>query len=298
MTLRPFRPLVLCVSALALCTLMTSGCGGSEPTLPPVATPTISLSHDSAPAASPLEITYRFAVASDARFDQDYRVLVHVVDSDEELMWTDDHNPPVPTTQWKPGETIEYTRTIFVPVFPYVGEAAIHVGLHSTADGRRLPLNGEHVGQFAYKVGRLQLLPQTDNLLTVFKDGWHPAEVASDNATVEWQWTRKEATLAFKNPKKDAVFYLELDSPGGEYHGPQQVQILVGGRPVDEFTVAPGEHVLRKTKLPGAQLGAGEMSELQIRVDKSWVPAHVPAANSKDTRELGVRVFHAFVDPR
>jgi hypothetical protein len=298
MILRPFRPLVLCVSALALVTPMTSGCGGSEPALPPVATPTISLSHDSAPAASPLEITYRFAVASDARFDQDYRVLVHVVDSDEELMWTDDHNPPVPTTRWKPGETIEYTRTIFVPVFPYVGEAAIQIGLHSTVDERRLPLNGEHIGQFAYRVGRLQLLPQTDNLLTVFKDGWHPSEVASDNATVEWQWTRKEATLAFKNPKKDALFYLELDSPGGEYHGPQQVQVLVGGRAVDEFTLAPGQHLLRKAKLPAAQLGAREMSELQIRVDKSWVPAHVAAANSKDTRELGVRVFHAFVDPR
>ena len=55
--------------------------------------------------------------------------MVHVVDTDEELMWTDDHNPPVPTTQWKPGQTVEYTRTMFVPIFPYVGDAGIHIGL-------------------------------------------------------------------------------------------------------------------------------------------------------------------------
>jgi hypothetical protein len=38
-------------------------------------------------------------------------------------MWTDDHTPPVPTTQWKPGQTVEYTRTVFIPIFPYVGDA-------------------------------------------------------------------------------------------------------------------------------------------------------------------------------
>ena len=56
-------------------------------------------------------------------------MFVHVVDTDDELMWTDDHNPPTPTTQWKPGQTIEYTRTVFVPVFPYVGDATIQLGL-------------------------------------------------------------------------------------------------------------------------------------------------------------------------
>ncbi len=58
--------------------------------------------------------------------------MVHVVDTDDELMWTDDHEPPTPTTQWKPGQTIEYTRTVFVPVYPYVGDATIQLGLYST----------------------------------------------------------------------------------------------------------------------------------------------------------------------
>jgi hypothetical protein len=262
-----------------------------------MATPSVTLKHSSAPAGSPLEMTYRFAVSDEARFTEDYRVFVHVVDIDGELMWDDDHDPQVPTSQWKPGQTVEYTRTVFVPVFPYVGEGTIRVGLYSRNTQARVPLAGVDAGQYSYEAAKVQLLPQTDNLLTVFKDGWHQAEVAGDNATVEWQWTKKEATLAFKNPRKAALFYLDLDSPGGEFHGTQQVQVVVGGMPVDEFSFE-GNRLLRRVPLTPAQMGDAEMAELQVRVDKTWIPAQMPAANNPDKRELGIRVFHAFVDPR
>lgn len=286
----------LCVAFAAQALL--AGCGSSEPQEPPVATPTVSINHERAPAGSPIEISYKFVVANDATFPEDYRVFAHVVDTDEERMWDDDHNPPTPTSQWKPGQTIEYTRTIFVPIFPYVGEATVQVGLHSLKDQRRLVLAAEDVGQRAYKVARFQLLPQTENLFTVWKEGWHPSEVAQINATVEWQWTKKEGTLSFKNPKKDAVFYLEVDSPSPGLHGNQVVQVVMGGQILEQFTLSPTERVLKKIKLPAAQMGAAEMAELQIVVDKTFVPAQVSGANSKDPRELGVRVFHAFVDPR
>jgi hypothetical protein len=286
-------------TAFAACAaLLAASCGGSEETAPPAATPTVTVNHTQAPAGSPLEITYKFVVAENAKFDEDYRVFVHVVDVDEEFMWDADHDPTVPTTQWKPGQPIEYTRTIFVPVFPYVGEATIQVGLHSKSDGHRLTLAGDHAGQNAYRVAKLQLLPQTDNLLTVFKDGWHQAEVAGDNATIEWTWTKREAALAFRNPKKAATFFLDLDSPGGAFHGPQQVQTVVNGQVVDEFTLGVDERQLRRVALTAAQIGDAEMAELQIRVDKPWIPAQVPEARNTDKRELGVRVFHAFVDPR
>jgi hypothetical protein len=293
-----FRQPVLRLSLVPLAACLAAGCRRTAPHEPPVATPSIAINHDRAPAASPIEITYKFVVAGDAHFAENYRVFVHVLDTDEARMWDDDHNPPVPTTQWKPGQTIEYTRTIFVPIFPYVGEATIQVGLHSIRDQKRQVLAGEDAGQRAYKVGRLQLLPQTENLFTVFKDGWHPAEAAADNATIEWQWTKKEATLAFRNPKKDAVFYLELDSPGPGLHGDQQVQVAVGGQVVDQFTMTPTERLFRRIKLSAAQMGTADMAELRIAVDRTFFPAQVTGANSKDPRELGVRVFHAFVDPR
>ncbi|PYQ80454.1 MAG: hypothetical protein DMG01_06530, partial [Acidobacteria bacterium] len=81
-------------------------CRRKEPSTPPVATPGLTLNHDKAPLGSPVDVTYRFVVANDARFDQDYRVMVHVVDTDEEMIFNFDHNPAVPTSQWKPGQTI------------------------------------------------------------------------------------------------------------------------------------------------------------------------------------------------
>jgi len=275
-----------------------SACKRKETPSPPVATPTVTFNHDRAPLGSPIEITYKFAVAPDAHFDQDYRVMVHVLDTDEELMWTDDHNPPTPTSQWKAGQTIEYTRTIFIPVYPYVGDATFQLGLYSTATQKRLALSGQDAGQHAYKVAHLLLQPQTENVFTVFKDGWHPTEVAEHNATVEWQWTKKQATLAFKNPRKASVFYLEADNPGSAFVESQQVQVSLGGQVLDQFTLTPKQQVLRKVPLTAAQLGSNDMVELQIAVDKTFVPAQIPAANSKDLRELGIRVFHAFVEPQ
>jgi hypothetical protein len=270
---------------LVLLSVMLPGCGPSEPTEPPVATPSVALSRDRAPAGSPLDITYRFQVAENARFDGDYRVMLHVVDSDEEQMWSDDHDPPIPTGQWKPGQTVAY-----------LGEARLHIGLYS-ASNERLVLQGNHVGQRAYEVARLELLPQTENLFTVFKDGWHPAEVAGDNALVEWQWTKQVATLAFRNPKRDATFYLEFDSPGGGFIGAQQIQVSVAGQPVETIALQPHERILRRIPLTASQLGSNEVAEIQISVDKTFAPAQVPEAKSKDPRILGIRVFHAFVEP-
>jgi len=54
---------------------------------------------------------------------------------------------------------------------------------------------------------------------------------------------------------------------------------------------------LRQIRVPGTQLGAGEIVEVTISVDKTFVPAEVPAVGGTDSRELGIRVFRAFVQP-
>lgn len=171
------------------------------------------------------------------------------------------------------------------------------MGLYSTNTQKRVPLNGDNVGANAYRVAKLQLQPQTENVFTVFREGWHPAEVAEQNQFVEWQWTKKAATLAFKNPRKNAIFYLDLDNPGGIFNDTQQVQITLGEQTVDEFTLTPKQPVLRKIPLTVAQLGTEDLVEVHITVDKTFVPALLNASSSKDPRELGVRVFHAFIQP-
>jgi hypothetical protein len=262
-----------------------------------LATPSVTLSYDKASLGSPIDMTYKFVVAADApSFSENYWVFVGIVDADGQLMWTDDHLPPIPTREWKPGQTITYMRTVFIPVYPYIGEAAIHMGLYSPNTQKRLPLNGPDAGQHAYNVARLQLLPQSENVFTIYKDGWHPAEVQEQNSLVEWRWTKKTATLDFRNPKSDALFYLELDNPVVAFSETQQVTIRLGGQPVEQFTLTPKQTVLKKIALKAMQFGTGDMAELQIDVSKTFVPALALAA-TRDPRELGVRVFHAFIQP-
>jgi hypothetical protein len=264
----------------------------------PVATPSFSVNETRVPLGSPVEVTYKFTVAKDApKIDGDYRVFVHFLDSDKERMWTDDHDPPVPTSQWKPGQVIEYTKTMFVPVYPYMGATTVLMGLYSQSSDSRLPLAGENNGQRAYTVGKIELLPQTDNVLVIFKDGWHPAETPPDNAAVEWQWTKKEATLSIRNPKKDAVFYLHLDSPGG-FNEPQQVTVTLGDQVIDQFTIQPRQELIRKPVITAAQFGTADTVDLKISVDKTYVPAVITNGANRDSRELGVRVFHAYIQPK
>jgi hypothetical protein len=290
-----FRAVVLCTLAV----LLLPGCRRGEDSQPPVATPSVKVNHQKAALGSPVEITYRFDVARNAPpFGQDYTVMVHFVDSDEELMWTDDHRPPVPTTHWKPGQTVEYKRTVFIPVYPYLGDATIQIGLYSSKDSRRLPLAGQDSGQHAYKVGSLQLLAQTENVFLIYKEGWHPAETAPENSMVEWQWTKGAATITFRNPKRECTFYLHADNPGTVFPDPQTVELVLNGQSVDRFTLPPRQEHIQRTTLTAAQLGTAAMAELRIQVDKTYVPALLPAANSRDPRELGIRVFHAFVEPR
>ena len=204
------KPFAACV-VVAMALSAVVGCNKKEDTQPPVATATFSASRAKAPLGSPLDLTYRFVVAANApAFDKEYRVLVHFLDSDDQLMWTDDHFPTTSTKEWKPGQRIEYTRTMFVPQYPYMGQATIRIGLYDPETGARLPLGGENDGQRAYKAGTIELLPAADNVFIQFKDGWHNAEVAAENAQVEWQWTKKRATLALRNPRRDATFFLHF----------------------------------------------------------------------------------------
>jgi hypothetical protein len=287
-----------CLAVAGLCAAGMAACRRKQPEPPPVATPSFSVNQTRVPLGSPIEVTYKFTVAPDAPpIKENYRVFVHFLDADKERMWTDDHDLPVPTTQWKPGQVIQYTKTMFVPVYPYMGATTVLMGLYSQASNSRLPLAGENNGQRAYTVGKIELLPQTESVFVMFKDGWHPAETPPDNAAVEWQWTKKEATLSVRNPRKDVILYLHLDQPG-VFAEPQHVTVTIGDQTIDSFTINPRQELIRKPVIAAAQFGTGDMVEIKVSVDKTYVPAVITNGANRDPRELGVRVFHAYIQPK
>ena len=174
----------------------------------------------------------------------------------------------------------------------------MEIGLFSPTTGIRLPLAGDARGQRSYQVATFDMQLQTDNLFVVFTNGWYETEVAAEGSGLEWQWSKQDATLSFRNPKRDVRLYLQLDQPVGEaFAEPQRVEMRIGSAVVDSFALATGRTELRRVQIPSSQLGTGETVELTISVDKTFVPSSVPALKSSDPRELGIRVFRAYVEP-
>jgi hypothetical protein len=275
----------LLVSGAAL-----AGCTSGADDQPPVAKPSLTVNKEKAAIGSPLTLTYRFEPTR--AIDGNYWVFVHVLDPEGERMWGDDHLPAVPTSSWKPGEPVEYSRTIFLPNFPYVGPAQIRIGLYMPKTDRRLRLDGTEVAQREYLVGRLQIQPQSENIFLIYKDGWHQSEVDPRDPAVEWQWSRKTASITFRNPKKDSTVYLEYAANSELFNPPQQVTLRIGDQVIGQFAADAKGVKLVTFPINAAQLGTGDVTELVIDVDRTFQPG------GGDKRELGIRVFHAFVEPK
>jgi len=283
---------VVCVALLTALSACSKGASA-----PPVATVSFTANKTRVPLGSPVELTYKFDVAPNAKIDGDYKVFVHLVRDDGQTMWTDDHDPATPTSQWKPGQTIQYTRTRFIPIFPFLGEATVEMGLYR--DQERLPLQGtEAADRGAYKVGTLQLLPSTENIFLIIQSGWNQVEFAPDEPSLTWQWTQKQATLRFRNPKKDVMFYIEFDARSDVFSDkPQVVTISSGDTAVATFEATSSLKTLQKIPISAAQLGPNDMAEIKIEVDRTFVPAKLPSGG-RDPRELGIRVYNTFVESR
>ena len=288
--------LILRASVATLLVAAALGCGGGADTAPAVGSVKVALSRPRVALGSPVEITYTFTLANDAPPLGNRKVFVHFLDANDEMMWTDDHDPPTPTTEWKAGQTIEYTRTMFVGRYPYVGAAKIVAGLYSPDTNERVKFQGDDRGDRSYKVADFELLPQTENIFLIFKDGWHQTEVVAEGSQrSEWQWTKKEATVAFRNPKRDVTLYLQADNPASGASAAQQMEVRIGDQVLGVAPLSSGPTVVRKIPISADQFGTADMVELRFVVDKTFVPALEPGGSTGDTRELGARVFHAFV---
>ena len=297
------RPARACVALLGILSVAgAAGCGKTD-TAKPVAKVSLEPGKKSVALGGVIDLTYKFIVAADAKPAGDYRVFVHVNREDGTIIWNDDHELPAQfkTSAWQPGQTIEYTRTRFVPTVSYVGPATLVMGLYRDDD--RLPLEGpdpkdKESLERAYTVAKIDLLPRDDSLQGAKMSGWYGAEFAPDDPTVDWQWTQKSAVLTIKNPKRDVTFYLDYDARSDVFGAqPQHVTVSVGETKLMTFPAATPAQSLQRIPVTAAQLGTGETAEFRIEVDRTFVPARALNAGS-DVRELGIRVYHATVESR
>ena len=263
-------------------------------TAEPVASVAVGLDRDELPRGRHLTMRYRFGVfPSLGEIRGDYKVLVHFLNGDGEVMWQDDHYPPVDLENWVPGRTIEYDRRMIVPLYPYIGEAEAVVGIYSPSTGERLPLLGNDLGNRTYRGFGFRLVPEHESSMLFYDNGWHGEEYDAVGSE-RWRWTAERATLTFRNPRTDAVLYLEVQ--GG-------AEDLVGGQQF--LGIRHGDTVLHGAMLAGRTFLAIEMrrdamgEDPTVRLDFAVEPSFVPAALGRglaDERRLGVRVYYVYVD--
>lgn len=277
--------------------LFAASCGAAG-TEDPVAAFTVQLDRTEVPLGGPVTLAVQFVVApTHEALAEDYRVLVHFLDDNGEMMWADDHDPATPTSRWQPGQTISYTRPVRIPMYPYIGEAVVAVGLYSVTTGQRLPLAGEDLGQRAYRGTVVSLVPQPESSFLMYQDGWHEDEYDQDG-NVHWRWTTERAGLSFRNPGSDAVLYLELDGRADLFDPPQHVVIRLGDEVVHESTMDSAELQYLEVMLREEQMGESEMVTVSLEVDQTFVPSAISGAPPGDDRDLGIRVLYSFLEPQ
>jgi hypothetical protein len=259
--------------------------------------PSMKVNRSRAPLGSAIEVTCTWTVEAGAkRIPPGYRALLHFVDSHKVLLFTDDHVPtPAPET-WEPGQTYSYRRTVFIPVYPYVGEVDVVMGLYpSVGRGARIALKGEDIGLRAYKVAQMEFLPQTENIFLVYKEGWHNPELHPDNPAVERTWTKKEGLVSFKNPKRDVIVYLEADTCIKCFQKPPVLTVSVGSKVGLTVPIEDPSVLLKKIRVKAEDLGTDEWVDLRLSMNQSFVPKLLTPPLNNDDRELGVNVYHLYV---
>jgi hypothetical protein len=292
MNLRPAWKTGAC--ALVAAAALASACGRRQPAEVNDITPAFEVNRERAPLGSAIEVTYKWTLGPAAKKPgQEYRALVHFLDSHKVVLFTDDHVPTPPPSEWEPGQTYSYKRTVFVPIYPYVGEVRVAMGLYpSSGRGERIAMKGEDLGLRAYKVATMEFLPQTENIFLVYKEGWHSPESSPQNPSLERTWTKKEALVSFKNPKRDVVVYLEADTNAKAFQTPPALSVSVGDAGI-RMPIQNSEVFLKRIRFTAAELGGAEWVDLRLAMDQSFVPKDLGLNN--DDRELGLLVYHLYV---
>ena len=102
--------------------------------------------------------------------------------------------------------------------------------------------------------------------------------------------------MRFRNPRADALLHLTVQGQTHVFDAPQTVAVRMGNLTVDSF-VASGAITTRTVALGRELMGGSDSFIVEILVDKTFVPASVPGSASLDTRELGIRVVSAAIEP-
>jgi hypothetical protein len=280
----------------ALSAVVLPSCGRRKAELYDIV-PSVKFNRTKVPLGSAVEVTSTWTVEATAKkVPNGYNAFIHFLDSHKVLLVADSHQPVPAPESWEPGKSYSYTRTVFIPVYPYVGDVEVRTGLFPVQGKRqRLGLKGDDAGLNEYRVGKIEFQPQTENIFLVYKEGWHNPEAHPQNASVERTWTKKEALVSFKNPKKDVLLYLEADTCFKCFPEQPVLTVSVNNKAGLAVPIESADVFLKKVRFKAEDLGSEDWVDLRFSMNQSFVPKLLTPPMNNDDRELGLLVYHLFV---
>lgn len=228
---------------------------------------------------------------------KEYKIFTHLWRPlSKEMLLVDDHMPLTPTTQWKAGETIRYSRTFFIPQFldefdiDFVGyeDIELSVGFYNPD-----PASTEKKIILFEK--KIQIQPASVNAPDiVYNEGWEELETnntITDPFQRKWRWTNLSGNCTIDNPKKTSTLILKCGVPKA-YIPDQKVTIRINEQIIEEF-IPDINFIEREYTITPEMMGTGEEFLLKVEADKTFVPSKV-ITDSRDNRELGIQVFFLY----
>lgn len=235
------------------------------------------------------DIEYNWKIGEDfVKISGDYTVFVHFWHKNN-MLFQDDHVPPVPTSEWEPGKEYTYARRIYIPTFidefdpEFKGEETLDliVGLYNPYD--RTGKTKREVLSKKLKV----IPPPPDTPEVIYENGWYDLEINPDAYLKQWRWTAKEARCVIENPHRDALLVIR----GGvnqDVLKNQKISFKINDLILDEFISE--ETIFEKSySIKKEMLGERDEFYLVIMVDQTFIPSQF-YPQSKDERELGIQI--------
>ncbi len=279
--------------SLLLLAVTATACGGEQPERQVDIEPFLDLP-ESTPVGQPLELAYSWVPGPEfSPPSDDYSVFVHLIDPEGTILMQDDHFPPLPTSQWSPGEEVSYSRWLYPPADLRPDYIDFYVGLYDD-DGRVAVKSG---GEWNGRPNIHRLYVRADDVagLPVTFEGWFDEELVAISGD-RWSWMERKAVAAFGNPRGPAILHLRAHSPVVEIGGPQIVRLSIGDVEIASIEVTEQASFEERIEVSAEALGDGDWVEVTIEVDKWFTPAEIDPASS-DTRELGLQVFGLYLAP-
>lgn len=275
---------------IVLALLAWCGCSTEHATI----VPKLQINKKSAEMGTPIEVTYSFSTKKDyVPLKKDLTVFVHFLDPKGNIRFQDDHQPPKPTSTWRPNGNYNYTRTLFIPKNIPAGEYTVTMGIYSPDNGERMELDSKKYDHREYDMAKLLVEIPPQEPIIQFGKGWYDPESVPTDVSTHWRWIGKEAVMKVRNPMSDSLLYFKADGVPERFKEPQLVTLTVGDYVVDTFPITSNQIFLKKYNVPKDKLGTNKMLEVKVSVDRAFVPAEDKV--SADTRELGLRVYELYL---